>query len=260
MRKIQLGGQAVIEGVMIRSPSGYAVSVKKPDGEIVVKYFAKETKMKTFPFKLPLIRGVVAAYELFTIALSAIDFSTETLGEKKSPFSFPIAIIAGLILFIAVPYYLTVLTGIAKGSFSFHLIDGIFKIIIIIAYLLAIRIFKDVQRIFALHGAEHAVVNSYEQGEVTRSTFHARCGTNFIVIIVIVSVILFSILKVGLLWRFILLPLIFSLSYELFLILVKQNLMPSILQHLTTMTPSDNEIEVAKVALQSVLSNEVEQE
>jgi len=242
---------------MIRSPSGYAVSVKKPDGEIVSRYFVKQTLLKRFPFRLPLIRGVVAAVELFIIALSAIDFSTEILGEKKNPASFPIAVIIGLLLFIAAPYYLTVLTGISKGSFLFHLTDGIFKAIIIICYLLVIRVFSDVRRIFSLHGAEHAVVNSYEQDAETKSTFHARCGTNFVLIIIIVSVLLFSALRVGLVMRFLLLPVVFSLAYELFLLLVKTNLMPSFLQHLTTMKPSEEEIEIARVALQSVLNNEV---
>lgn len=244
---------------MIRSPSGYAVSVQKPDGEIAVKYFPKKTKITKFPYKLPFIRGIIAAYELFIIALSAIDYSAEMIGEKKSSAALPISVIIGLLLFIAVPYYLTVLIGVTKGGILFHLIDGLFKVIMIIGYLLTIRIFKDVRRIFSFHGAEHAVVNSYEHGKKSKETFHSRCGTNFILIIIIVSVIVFSILRIGLFLRFLLLPLIFSLSYELFLILAKANLMPSILQHLTTMSPSDDEIKIAEAALQTVLENETGQ-
>lgn len=260
MRKIQLGGQAVIEGVMIRSPSGFAVSVQKPDGDIVVQYFPKKTKLKKFPFNLPIIRGIVAAYELLSISLKAIDFSSEVLGEKKESFMVPISIILFVLLFFGVPYFLTSLSGISHGSFLFHIVYGILKLLLFVGYLLFLRIFKDVRRFLSLHGAEHAVVNSYERGEKTSSTFHARCGTNFILIIIIVSVIIFSIFKATFFTRFLFLPLILSLSYELFFLFVKLNVMPSVLQFLTTISPSDDEIKVAEAALESVLSHEVAQE
>ena len=242
---------------MIRSPSGYAVSVRKPDGEIVVKFFPYRTRLKDFPFRLPIIRGLVAVYELLIIALSALNYSSEMLGEKKDPISIPIAIVLGLLLFIGLPYYLTVLVGIGRSDPSFHLVDGIFKAVVIIGYLLIIRIFKDVRRIFSLHGAEHVVVNSYEQDRKTDSTFHSRCGTNLILLIVIVSVLVFSISGAGLFLRFLLLPIIFSLSYELFLLLNHLHLIPSFLQHLTTLPPSEEEIRIAQAALKSVLEHEV---
>jgi len=242
---------------MIRSPSGYAVSVRKPDGEIVVRYFPKKTLIKRFPFNIPLVRGIIAVYELLVISFSAFDYSSEILGEKKNDFSFVLALILGLFLFIALPYYLTVLTGVSRGSITFHIIDGILKIMVILSYLMIVRIFKEVRRIFSLHGAEHAVVNSYEKGVEMASTFHHRCGTNLIIIIVLVSVLIFSLFRVGLSFRFFLLPIIFSFSYEFFLILNRTGMIPNFFQYLTTMKPSEEEIRIARKALDEVLHHEM---
>jgi len=285
-----IGGQAVIEGVMMKSRKGWTVAVRGLKGDIYVK---KET-LKAIPkiFRLPVLRGVVALYHALSIGIRAIDFSARKAYEEEekktlSPLSMSItiafAIILGIAVFILLPLYATKLLGIlfpsvSKSSLLFNLVDGVVRIILFLVYLAAVGTWKEMRRIFEYHGAEHKVIHAYEnkKGLILKevrdySPHHPRCGTSFLLIVMVVSILTFSIIPKDwsylnkFLSRLILIPVVAGLSFE-FLKLsfrMKNNPLMSILiqpglllQRLTTREPDDDQIEVAIRALEEVLKIE----
>jgi uncharacterized protein YqhQ len=291
---INVGGQAVIEGVMMRSPDAVAVAVRKPDGKIVVKRtpFLSWTKRIRF-LGWPFLRGGVILIESMVLGVKALNFSSliAAAGEEKkteSPsgkkdqwilggtavFAFGL----GLLLFFYLPLLLTEWTGV-KSGILFNLIDGGIRLIIFLSYLFLIRLWKDIRRIFEYHGAEHKSIFAFEDGkpleiaEVKRfSTHHPRCGTSFLLVVMLVSLVVFMFLgrpdsASERIIRFLFIPVIGGLSYEIIRLsttrygrwLAQTLVAPGVwLQNLTTGEPDDGQIEVALVALKSALNEKID--
>lgn len=285
-----IGGQAVIEGVMMKSRKGWTVAVRGPKGDIHVK----REYLKTIPkiFRLPVLRGAVALYQALSIGIRAIEFSARKAYEEEdkktpSPLSLGLtigfAIILGIAVFILLPLYATKLMGVlfpsvSKSSLLFNLVDGIIRIILFLVYLAAIGMWKEMRRIFEYHGAEHKVIHAYENKKelILReikdySTNHPRCGTSFLLIVMVVSIITFSLIPQNwsytnkFLSRLILIPVIAGLSFEFLKLsyrmknnpLINTLIQPGLLlQRLTTREPDDDQIEVAIMALEEVLKIE----
>ena len=285
-----IGGQAVIEGVMMKSPAGWTVAVRDQKGEIHVK---RQTLGKLPRLtKLPLVRGVVGLYHAFAIGIRAIEFSAGKAysSEDEKPLSpFAIAstiafsLIIGVGLFIFLPLYLTKVAGLLVGEVSrnsllFNLTDGVIRVMIFLSYVFAIGLWKDMRRIFEYHGAEHKVIHAYEAGreleiESVRafSPHHPRCGTSFLLIVMVISILLFSFIPQSwsfsgkFLSRIVLIPMIAGISYELLRLSAKLKgnafihllIFPGLLlQKLTTREPDDSQIEVAIKAVKEVLALE----
>ncbi|MGQ9571226.1 MAG: DUF1385 domain-containing protein [Thermodesulfovibrionales bacterium] len=286
----KIGGQAVIEGVMMKSRKGWTVAVRGPKGDIYVK---KEL-LGSIPkiLMLPIIRGVVAIYQALSLGVKAIEYSAKKAFEeedKRSSGSLYLSLtigfsfLLGIALFILLPLYATRLLGIifpyiSKSTFMFNLVDGIIRVFIFLLYLIGVGMWKEMKRIFEYHGAEHKVIHAYENRrrlivkEVKDySTCHLRCGTSFLLIVMVVSVLVFSIIPRDwsyinkFLSRLILIPAIAGISFEFlkFASKMKDNLLVNIivqpglmLQRLTTREPDDSQIEVAIRALEEVLKIE----
>ncbi len=282
-----IGGQAVIEGVMMKGKKSWTVAVRSPDGEIHVK--REELSELPKVFRLPVIRGFIALFHAMFIGIKAIEFSAnkayeEEDGKNLSPvaigLTIGLSIILGISLFILFPLYATKLLGavfvsVAKSSFMFNFVDGIIRVFIFLLYIIAIGMWKEMRRIFEYHGAEHKVIHAYESGkELTlnnikdHSPLHPRCGTSFLLIVMVISIFTFSFIPQA--WSFIykflsrlvLIPLIAGISYESLRLSakMKHNLIMHILiqpglllQRLTTREPDESQIEVAVKALEEVL-------
>jgi len=282
-----VGGQAVIEGVMMKGKKGWTVAVRGPKGEIHVK----KEELSELPkiLRLPIVRGFIALFHSMFIGIKAIEFSAnkayeEEEGKPLSPVAITatigLSIIIGIALFILLPLYATKLLGavfasVAKSSFMFNLVDGIIRVFIFLLYIIAIGMWKEMRRIFEYHGAEHKVIHAYENGkELTlmnikdHSPLHPRCGTSFLLIVMVISIFTFSFIPQS--WSFIykflsrlvLIPLIAGLSYEFLRLSAKMKhnqimhilIQPGLfLQRLTTREPDEAQIEVAIKALEEVL-------
>jgi uncharacterized protein YqhQ len=241
-----LGGQAVIEGVMFRGKHGYAIAVRRPDGEIVWKEKEHVSPASRMPWKIPVLRGMAMMWDSMVLGTSALTWSAEvampedeTKKKQSSGFwgaiSVFLAVVIGLGLFVGLPYLLTRLVcnplGYVDQDVMFNLIDGVFRIIIVFGYILFTTVFKDVRRVYSYHGAEHKTINTYESGyEPTMESvanytrFHPRCGTSFIVVVLIVLIVLHSVvfallpqdisLAAKVLARIAMIPLVAGLAYE----------------------------------------------
>lgn len=288
MEKIHVGGQAVIEGVMMRAPRAVAIAVRRPDGEIVVKRELAIPLSERFPIvKLPIIRGAVALFTSLIIGIKALNFSAnEAMTEEEKDKegvkegggelsswamagTMTVAFGFGICLFFLFPLYLTKLMTpvIGDNNIIFNLVDGVIRVIVFLAYIWAISRMNDIQRVFQYHGAEHKSIFAFEDGvELTienvrrYSRLHPRCGTSFLLIVMLVSIAVFSLipklwpfyLKAG--SRIFLLPMIAGISYEFLKWsaandrhpLVKMIITPGLyLQRLTTREPDDSQLEVA---------------
>lgn len=288
MEKIHVGGQAVIEGVMMRAPRAVAIAVRRPDGDIVVKKELAIPLSERFPVvKLPIIRGAVALFTSLIIGIKALNFSAnEAMTEEEKDKegvkegggelsswamagTMTVAFGFGICLFFLFPLYLTKLMTpvIGDNNIIFNLVDGVIRVIVFLAYIWLISRMEDIQRVFQYHGAEHKSIFAFEAGEeltienVRRySRLHPRCGTSFLLIVMLVSIAVFSLipklwpfyLKAG--SRIFLLPMIAGISYEFLKWsashdnhpLVKMVIAPGLaLQRLTTREPDDSQLEVA---------------
>ncbi len=280
-----IGGQAVIEGVMMKSGNAWTVAVRNSDNEIVLK----QERARELPklFKLPILRGVTALVQALSIGIRALLFSAEASGlDEETPSSFSLALTVvfsfaiGIGLFLFLPLYTTKLMGallasINESSLVFNLVDGVIRVLIFLMYVVLISMNKDIQRVFQYHGAEHKVVHAFEakvdltpQNIDKYSAIHPRCGTSFLIMVMLLSILVFSIIPKE--WDFIykflsrlaLMPLIAGLSYEFIKFsskkmdnpFVRMLSMPGLwLQKLTTGVPSHDQIEVAVKALEEVL-------
>jgi len=210
---ILVGGQAVIEGVMMRVPGAYATAVRDPEGVIQTErhdFISKTEKNKIW--KKPILRGMISLFEALKIGMRTLTWSAEvaTPTEKKkmeqgkfaSFFSTSVAILIALVLFMAAPYWITTkLFLVEREAFSFNLIAGFFRILFFLIYLVLISFLKDVQRLFQYHGAEHRVIYNFESGKTVSvknaQSFpkqHPRCGTSFLFIVMLSAIIVFSII------------------------------------------------------------------
>jgi uncharacterized protein YqhQ len=283
-----IGGQAVIEGVMMRSGNIWTVAVRSPEKEIVLKKEGIVELPK--PLKMPLLRGVVALVQSLSLGIKALLFSAEASGhEEEKPSSFALAMTVtaafaiGVFLFLLLPLYMTKLLGMAfqpvnESSLLFNFVDGVIRVLFFLFYILTISMSKEIRRVFQYHGAEHKAVNAYEAGvELTPEnvdrygTLHPRCGTSFLLIVMMMSILVFSLIPKAwpfagkFLSRIILIPLIAGISYEFIKFsskkmcnpFVRMLAMPGLwLQKLTTGLPSLDQIEVAIRALTEVLNTE----
>lgn len=289
--KINVGGQAVLEGVMMRAPERVAVAVRRHDGAIVVRNQAFESITKRFkPLGWPILRGAVVLIESIVLGVRALNFSSEVAmnedndgANKKSKWSgllmgltIVVAFALGLLLFFYVPIILTDLVGVKTGI-GFNLIDGLFRLLIFLGYIFLIAQWKEIRRVFEYHGAEHKSVFAFEDKQElitskvrTYSTHHPRCGTSFLFIVIIVSILVFMFLgrpeSIGeRLLRLAFVPLIGGLSYELIRLsdkahktkLFRAFILPGLwLQKITTKEPDDSQLEVALVALRTALGQD----
>jgi uncharacterized protein YqhQ len=293
-RLIRVGGQAVIEGVMMRSPKSMAIAVRRPSGEIVVKkekltFFSE----KTVVFKIPLVRGVLVLISALILGIQSLNYSAnqalaEPGGENDpSPWTMgltvTVALCFGIFLFFLVPLFLTkwlrlAIPMISKSGLLFNLADGMIRLIIFLAYLWTISLFGEIRRVFQYHGAEHKSIFAFEAGEVLRADrvkgfpfLHPRCGTSFLLIVMVVSIIAFALIPHHLSFgykvasRVVFIPFIAGISYEIIRFVDRKRGSRSIqflikpglwLQKLTAHEPTEAQIEVALCALQAVLELE----
>lgn len=274
------GGQAVIEGVMMRGPKSVAIAVRRPDGEIAIKEQAVNSVMQRYPLlKLPVLRGMVAMVETLGIGISALMYSAnqampdeEQLTKKEMTLTTVLGLVFALGIFVAVPTLLTHwVKAWAQGSALVNVVEGVIRLGMFIGYMVVISLMKDIQRVYQYHGAEHKVINTYEAGaaltvESTRtfSREHKRCGTSFLLYVVVLSIVLFSIFRVDNVWlrivvRLALMPVVAGISYEFLRLMGRFNNRMTLLlsrpgmwlQGLTTREPDDSQLEVAIAAFET---------
>lgn len=275
-----VGGQAVIEGVMMRHKNRVAIAIRK-GREIKIKKEKFKSLADKYPFlKWVFFRGIITMFEMLVMGIKALTYSSnETLDKDEKITSFEItmtfvlAIGLTVVLFLVLPVFLTRLITMSNGIL-FNIIDGIIRVAIFLIYLFAISLMKDIRRIFEYHGAEHKAVHCYEEKEKLTvenakkfKTAHPRCGTSFLLIVMVVSILVFSVivspkLYVKVAARIVLLPVIIGMSYEIlkmasrfeknvfFKMLIAPNLW---LQKLTTREPDKKQLEVAIAALKKVI-------
>jgi len=295
---VNIGGQAVLEGVMMRSPHAFTVAVRKggkPSAEIAVFRQTIKPIGERFPLlKKKIVRGSAALFEAMWLGIRALNFSAnealesedgkkEEIGPWTMAGTMIVAIAFSLGLFLALPLLITNLLGshygsVGKNSLLFNLTDGVLRMALFLGYVSGISYMKDIRRVFEYHGAEHKAIAAHEAGvELTvenarpYSRIHPRCGTSFLLIVMALSILLFSVIPGSWpLWakglsRLVLLPLIAGLGYEFIKYSAKQCgnpliqalMMPGLwLQRLTTREPSDDQIEVAIKALDEALAME----
>jgi len=299
VKKVNVGGQAVIEGVMMKKDDTYAVAVRKPDDEIIIdkRDYVSFSKRNKF-LGLPIIRGAVAFIESLVMGMKILTFSAEffdvdedvkqskfeekmekRFGKKRVNdiligFSVIVATLFSIGLFILLPLGLSqLLKPYLASTRLINLIDGIIRIVILLGYITSISFMKDIQRVFQYHGAEHKSIHCLENEEPLtvenvrkQSRLHKRCGTNFLLIVVLISVLILTLFNVEtfllrLIVRLLLLPFIAGISYEVIKLLGKTeskiadivSLPGLLLQKLTTKEPEDKQIEVAIAALKEVI-------
>lgn len=296
---VLVGGQAVFEGVMMRSPKSYSIAVRKPDGTIVVKkdYLPRPADRRAL-WGYPLLRGIATLGQAFTLGVRALRFSTdqvlgslpgnenETKGSDASPrevstgmMAMNIAVALGVfvLLFKFLPLVLATWLQshftLFKDPLLFSLVDGVIRLGIFILYIVLVSQIRDIRRIFEYHGAEHKVVFTYEAQEGLtvnnarkHSTFHPRCGTSFLMVVMLISAVVYAFipfesLAMKLLSRIILIPVIAGISYEIIRFAAMRKItvlewitLPGLwLQRVTTKPPDDGQLEIAIRALDEAL-------
>jgi len=247
--EILVGGQAVIEGVMMRAPHSYCVAVRQPNGEMITQEQEIPRMSEKYPFfKYPILRGLGTLGQAMQLGYRALEFSANAaLGQDEpakdgakpagaiSSKMMAITMVINLALFIGiykfVPLFLATSLGHAvpslSGRFASNMMDGIIRMILFLAFMFAISLAKDIRRVFEYHGAEHKVVFNYESGEPVNVqnaqkfvTFHPRCGTSFVFVIFAIAMVVYALVPVDGFWvklavRIGMLPIIVGLSYEL---------------------------------------------
>ena len=281
--RMSVGGQAVIEGVMMRGKDKVAVAVRQPDGNIVVDVKDVNSIRDKYPIlKKPLLRGVIALFESLHDGMKALAYSAQMSGEedeqldsKEMAMTIATSILLAIGLFIVLPTWsMRFLHTLTDDPMLLNLAEGCLRMMIFLIYIASISAMEDIQRVFQYHGAEHKTIYCYEAGlplEVDNvrnfTTLHPRCGTNFLMIVMMISMFVFTFLG----WpnlleriasRVILMPVIAGISYEIIRFagahcdnpIVHCAIMPGLaLQKLTTRQPDDSQIEVAIASLKAVL-------
>jgi uncharacterized protein YqhQ len=285
-KRIYYGGQAVIEGVMIRGPSSMAIACRKPDGDIVVRNQPLGC-IYTGPIRrVPIIRGMIVMWETLALGIRALIFSSNVaIGQDENEInSRALWVTAGAsmtlvaVIFFAGPLLLADwLEGLVGSHLLVILIEGAIRLGVIVGYMAGIGLLPDVRRIYAYHGAEHKTIHALENGDPLEPlaiqrypTAHVRCGTSFLLTVVVVSVFVFAAVGDQDLWlrllsRIVLIPLIAAIAYEIIRFggafeanpITRLLMWPNLaLQTLTTRQPDDSQVEVAIRALKEVLITE----
>ncbi|HKG43807.1 MAG TPA: DUF1385 domain-containing protein [Gaiellaceae bacterium] len=289
-----IGGQAVLEGVMMRGPSNWAVAVRKPDGQIAEVCRPIESVMKRhWFFRLPVVRGVIALGESLAIGFRALSISAQYAAQEEGSdaeaeevqtelsrgalfFAFAVAIAFALLLFKVTPVLITNWLPIDTTGW-FVVVEGLIRVTLFVLYLFLISLLPDLRRVFQYHAAEHKAINAYEAGEelepqtVQRfSLIHPRCGTAFLLWVMVIAIFVFAFFgRPAWYWliatRILLLPVIAGIAYELIRFAGKHTdnralmtlLAPGLwLQRLTTREPTLDQLEVSIRALREVLALE----
>jgi len=289
-----VGGQAVIEGVMMRAPHSYCVAVRKPSGEIVTSEMPVPRMSEKYKiFKYPVVRGLGVLGQAMSLGLKALRFSattslddgrTEAKPKEMSSSAMAIQILFSFAFFVFlykfVPLYLATWLGkvypVVNGRFAFNVVDGFIRLGIFLCFLFLLSRSKDIRRVFEYHGAEHKVVFNFESGKQVTvenaqsfTTFHPRCGTSFLLVVMVISMLVYMLIPfqgfgMKLLSRVLLLPVITGLSYELIRFAAKRRgsflallTAPGLwLQRITTQPPSNEQAEVAICALDHAMALE----
>ena len=286
-RRAQVGGQAVIEGVMMRGVDWWSLAVRRPDETIGLHHWPLVSWMKRYPvLKLPILRGVVALVESLVIGIRALTISAneslgeeeQELGKKEIGVTLVIAFAFAIGLFFIAPLFLTGLLERWLGEgFLFWMVEGFVRVGIFLVYLALVTQIKDLRRVFEYHGAEHMSIHALEHGEELTvanvekyKTLHLRCGTSFLLIVLVVSIFVFA--AVGrpdwyllILSRVVLIPLIAGISYEIIRFagrhenseVIRVIMAPGLaLQWMTTKHPDSAQVEVAIAALEKIIELE----
>lgn len=302
IHKTSIGGQAVIEGVMMRGPEKIATAVRKPDGEIVIdeKPIGKGRKNKIL--KLPIIRGCVNFFDSMIVGIQALMYSAkffevdedgnqieeekgkfekwleEKLGSEKATnaviyFAVCLSLVFSVLMFIMLPGFVVDLFGEMIGQHFRSVVEGLVRIFIFVVYILLVSRMNDIKRVFMYHGAEHKSIHCYESGEELtvenvrkHSRLHPRCGTSFLLIVMVISMVVFYFISsenifIRLLLRLALLPVVAGISYEIIKFAGRHdNWFTAVIsapgkwfQYITTNEPDDSQIEVAIASLKAVM-------
>ncbi|MEF9959316.1 MAG: DUF1385 domain-containing protein [Niameybacter sp.] len=307
MARTDIGGQAVIEGVMMKGRKIYAVAVRKPDEEIVVD--VQDTKSILDRYKIlrwPILRGVAVFIESLTLGVKTLSYSAEIFGDDDEleeskfekwlmeklgdkaekvliSFTMCISFVLAIGIFMILPMLIsTLFKSFIPSSFVLNLVEGAFRIAIFLGYMKLVTCMKDIQRTFQYHGAEHKTINCIEkEQELTVenvrkcSRLHKSCGTSFLFVVMIVSILVFSLFTTNNLWlrmvvRIVMVPVVAGISYEFIRWARKadENKLAGLLskpgmwlqKSFTTLEPDDKQIEVAIAAVKGVLDNEDREE
>jgi uncharacterized protein YqhQ len=292
-----IGGQAVIEGVMMRSLTGYSVAVRQPDGGVAIKQDKLVSIAKKYPFlKFPVLRGSVVLIQSLILGMRALNYSANVAvpaqegGEQQKEMSnwavagsMGFALVLGVGLFIIAPLGLTNLIrhylAPNMGNIAYNAIDGVIRAIFFFVYIISISFMNEIRRVFQYHGAEHKTVYTFEANEEltvenarSKSTLHPRCGTSFLMFVMAISILVFSLVPstmpfaVKFAARVVLIPLIAGLAYEVIRFSARHLesaacrmlIQPGLwLQRITTKEPDDSQLEIAIVALKTALAYDV---
>jgi len=306
-KPMQVGGQAVIEGVMMRAPGSVATAVRRANGDIVVKQEKYASIIERYKIlKLPVLRGAVGLIDMMYLGIRTLNYSAEIamldVQEKENPSSgngqrktqsklalagtLVLALALGVAIFFVLPIFLTTTVfHFEQSAFEFNLVAGLIRITILLVYLSAIALSKEIQRLFQFHGAEHKTVFAFELSDQlippavrAHSRFHPRCGTSFLLIVMFVAIIAFGLLdavtialvgNITILTRLLthlpFIPVVGGISYEVIKFSAKHTttwwgrilIAPGLwLQRVTTREPDESQLEVAIVALRCALGLE----
>lgn len=285
-----IGGQAVLEGVMMRSLTGYSVAVRQPDGGVAIRKDKLVSITKKYPFlKFPVLRGTVVLVQSLILGIRALNYSASVATESEEgesemsnwavAGSMLLALLLGVGIFILAPLGITNLIRHylmpAMSNLVYNAIDGIIRAVFFFVYLLSISFMKEIRRVFQYHGAEHKTVYTFEANEELtvenargKSTLHPRCGTSFLMFVLVISIVVFSLVPstmpfvVKFLARVVLIPLIAGLAYEVIRFSARHldsracrtMITPGLwLQKITTKEPDDSQLEIAIIALREAL-------
>ena len=285
-----IGGQAVLEGVMMRSLTGYSVAVRQPNGEVAIKKDKLVSITAKYPFlKFPVLRGSVVLIQSLILGMRALNYSASVATENEAgeqemsswamASTMIVALAMGVGVFILAPLGITNLIrhffAPHMGNIAYNAIDGLLRAVFFFVYILSISFMDEIKRVFQYHGAEHKTVYTFEANEEltvenarTKSTLHPRCGTSFLMFVMAISILVFSlvpstvpfVVKFGA--RVVLIPLIAGLAYEVIRFSARHLSNPvcrlltrpgMLLQKITTKEPDDLQLAVAIIALKEAL-------
>jgi uncharacterized protein YqhQ len=291
-----VGGQAVMEGVMMRAPHSYCTAVRKPNGEIVTEEYPLHRMSEKYPlFKLPILRGLGTLAQAMTLGVKALKFSANAAlddGSSEKPTeitskmmaaNLAVSLIGFIFLYKFVPLFLATKLGHSVPALSsrlaVNLSDGLIRMVMFFTFLFLLSLMPDMRRVFQYHGAEHKVVFNFESGKPVNVenaqkfvTFHPRCGTSFLFVVLGIAMITYALLPIDGFWmkfvaRIALLPVIAGVSYEVIRFAAKRQgtLMSALtlpglwLQRITTKPPDDSQAAVAIHALDGAMALEAKQ-
>ncbi len=290
MKRVNIGGQAVLEGIMMKGPDSYALAVRKPDKEIDVQVTPyKSLGEKHKPANIPIVRGVINFIESLYIGMSTLMKSSEYFEEEEEEkpkkannagdkaslvFTLIVSLAIAIGVFMLLPAFIAKLIFSEEtSSILVNLTEGVMRLVIFLLYVALISKMEDIKRTFMYHGAEHKTINCLEAGDdltvenVRKHTrFHKRCGTSFVFIVMIVSIVVFMFVRTDTMWlrllsRVLLIPVIAGISYEFIRYAGRHNdacsrilSQPGLwVQRLTTKEPDDSMIEVAIKSVEAVI-------